>query len=224
MTVKPSDQNTGERQDADPGAAPDERGDAEFVAALATSADEGRLAALHERLAATAQGEGLLDVAFRTVDSPVGDLLIASTDAGLVRVAYPNQGHDAALAALAEQVSPRILRAPRRLDEVARQLDEYFAGRRHLFDLPLDLRLAHGFRREVLEHLRDIGYGATASYAAVAAASGHPAAVRAVGTACARNPLPIVVPCHRVVRSDGSMGGYAGGPEAKHILLALEAA
>jgi methylated-DNA-[protein]-cysteine S-methyltransferase len=111
-----------------------------------------------------------------------------------------------------------------RLDRAARQLDEYFAGRRRRFEVPVDLRLAHGFRRTVLEHLPNIAYGTTATYAAVALAAGSPQAVRAVGSACARNPLPVVVPCHRVVRSDGTIGGYAGGSAAKHILLGLEAA
>src|SRR5690606_33051107 len=109
-----------------------------------------------------------------------------------------------------------------RLDGAARELDEYFEGRRRSFDLPLDLRLSTGFRREVVNHLPSIGYGRTESYAQVAAAAGHPRAVRAVGSACATNPLPVVVPCHRVVRSDGTLGGYLGGPEAKTALLALE--
>jgi methylated-DNA-[protein]-cysteine S-methyltransferase len=117
-----------------------------------------------------------------------------------------------------------VLRAPSRLDPAARQLDEYFSGRRHSFDLPLDLQLAHGFRRMVLDRLADLDYGSTASYAAVAAALGNPKAVRAVGTACATNPVPVVVPCHRVVRSDGSTGGYVGGVEAKRALLSLETA
>jgi methylated-DNA-[protein]-cysteine S-methyltransferase len=177
---------------------------------------------LHDRLVADAERAGLLDVAYRTVESPVGPLLLAATPAGLVRVAYGSP--DEALAALAEKVSPRILHAPGRLDAVARQLDEYFAGRRRAFDVPLDLRLASGFRRSVLDHLPDIGYGRTWSYAEVAAAAGSPRAVRAVGTACALNPVPVVLPCHRVVRSDGSMGRYAGGDEAKRTLLALEAA
>jgi methylated-DNA-[protein]-cysteine S-methyltransferase len=158
------------------------------------------------------------------VSTPVGSLLLATTTAGLVRIAYPGQGHDAALAQLAEMVSPRILRAPRRLDEVARQLDEYFAGRRHAFDVPVDLRLAKGFRRSVLDHLQQIPYGITESYAQVATAAGSPRAFRAVGTACATNPVPIVVPCHRVVLSDGSYGRYAGGADAKLTLLTLEAA
>ena len=110
------------------------------------------------------------------------------------------------------------------LDIAARELDEYFARTRRSFDLPLDWRLAAGFRAAVLHHLPEIGYGQTASYAAVAALAGSPKAVRAVGTACAKNPLPVVVPCHRVVRSDGAMGGYLGGPEAKRLLLDLEAA
>ena len=126
------------------------------------------------------------------------------------------------LADLADQVSPRVLRAPGRLDEVVRELDEYFEGRRSVFDLPLDLRLARGFRRDVLTHLREIRYGATESYRTVAAATGHPNAARAVGSACRVNPLPIVIPCHRVVRSDGTPGEYAGGVEAKRRLLALE--
>lgn len=179
---------------------------------------------LRERLAAAAEREGVLDIAYRTVDTPVGSLLLAATPTGLLRVVYPTAGHDAALAALAGKVSPRILHAPARLDAVARQLEEYFAGRRHSFDVPLDLRLASGFRRAVLAHLVDIDYGRTESYAQVAAAAGSPRAVRAVGTACATNPVPVVVPCHRVVRSDGSPGGYAGGPDAKRTLLTLEAA
>lgn len=181
-------------------------------------------ARLRERFAAAAEREGLLDVAYRTVDTPVGSLLLAATPAGLVRVVYPNAGHDAALAALADAVSPRILHAPARLDPVARQLDEYFAGARRDFEVALDLRLATGFRRVVLDHLADIGYGRTASYAELAAAAGSPRAVRAAGTACATNPVPVVLPCHRVVRSDGSAGRYVGGEAAKRTLLTLEAA
>jgi methylated-DNA-[protein]-cysteine S-methyltransferase len=166
----------------------------------------------------------VLDVAYRTLDTPVGALLLAATPAGLVRVAYPIEGHDQVLETLATRVSPRILNAPRRLDETAREIDEYFAGQRRTFDLPLDYRLATGFRREVLGHLPGIGYGTTASYATVAAAVGHPRAFRAVGTACATNPLPVVLPCHRVIKSDGNAGNYRGGPAAKEFLLNLEAA
>ena len=192
---------------------------------LAALADgEGAAAErLNAALARAAAEDGLLDVAYRVVDSPVGPLLLAGTEAGLVRVAFAREGHDAVLQQLSDAVSPRVLRAPARLDQVARELDEYFEGRRQMFDLPLDLRLAGGFRREVLAHLPEIGYGHTASYAAVAALTSSPRAVRAVGTACSRNPLPLVVPCHRVVRSDGSQGAYLGGTEAKAWLLALEA-
>lgn len=190
----------------------------------ALDADEGALARLHERLERDADADGVLDVAYRTVDTPVGSLLLAATTVGLIRVAYDIEGHDTVLARIADVVSPRILRAPARLDAVARQIDEYFAKRRTVFEVPVDLRLAEGFRRSVVEHLRDIGYGRRESYAAVAAAIGHPRAVRAVGTACAHNPLPVVIPCHRVVRSDGSTGQYVGGPLAKSTLLDLEAA
>ena len=200
-----------------------ESGAGDLFAAL-PEVDEQAQRRLHARLAAAANDAGILDVAYRTVDTPVGALLLAATEVGLVRVAYPREGHDRVLAALADQVSPRILRAPARLDLAAREIEEYFAGLRSLFDLPLDFRLAHGFRRTVLSHLPGIGYGRTASYAALAAAAGSPRAVRAVGTACATNPLPVVVPCHRVVRSDGSVGRYVGGVEAKKALLALEAA
>ncbi len=181
-----------------------------------------RLHALLERAAGEA---GLLDVAYRTVDSPVGPLLLAATERGLVRVAYAREDHDRVLQHLATTLSPRVLKAPARLDVAAHELDEYFTGRRTRFDLPLDHALSSGkFRRVVLAHLPDIAYGSTASYAALAALAGRPAAVRAVGTACATNPLPVVVPCHRVVRSDGSIGQYVGGSEAKQVLLSLESA
>lgn len=178
---------------------------------------------LHERLVESAARDGLLDVAYRTVDSPLGPLMLAATERGLVRVAFACEGHDAVLERLAGTISPRILRAPARLDRVARELEEYFARRRRAFDVPLDLRLATGFRLEVLRHLRAIAYGATESYTQVAAAAGSPAAVRAAGSACSTNPVPVVVPCHRVLRSDGSLGGYLGGLDAKRTLLLLEA-
>jgi methylated-DNA-[protein]-cysteine S-methyltransferase len=193
---------------------------------IAAPITDKTLAALRARLTDTADREGLLDVAYRTLDTPVGQVLVAATERGLVRVAYLAEGPDSAdevLEQLASAISPRVLAAPKRLDPAAAEMDEYFAGRRHGFDLPLDLRLARGFRREVIIRLRDIGYGCTASYAQIAQAAGSPRAVRAVGTACALNPLPIVLPCHRVVRSDGGMGRYAGGPEAKVALLRLEA-
>jgi methylated-DNA-[protein]-cysteine S-methyltransferase len=189
-----------------------------------TGADLARVSALHDRLAARASADGLLDVVYRLVDSPVGTLLVAATRVGLARVAFESEDHDAVLELLSRAIGPRVLRNGQALDEIARELDEYFAGRRRAFDVPVDLRLAHGFRLGVLEHLREIPYGRTESYAAVAAAAGSPRAVRAVGSACATNPLPVVVPCHRVVRSDGGMGGYLGGIAAKEYLLRLESA
>ena len=184
--------------------------------------DPAMLAALHTRLVEAAARADVLDVAYRTVDTPVGPLLLAATETGLVRVAYDREDHDQVLATLAARLSPRILRAPRRFDTVARQLDEYFAGARTRFDVPLDLALSRGFRRSVLEHLPHIGYGHTESYAEVARLVGNPNAVRAVGSACATNPLPVLIPCHRVLRSDGTLGGYIGGLDAKATLLTLE--
>lgn len=187
--------------------------------------DDSALNRLRDRLARDAERAGMLDVAYRTVDTAVGPLLLAATPAGLVRVAFlAHDAEEAELGRLAAKVSPRVLRAPARLDDAAAQIEQYLAGDRTAFDLPLDLRLTAGFRRQVVEHLRDIGYGRRESYADVAAAVGNPKAVRAVGSACGHNPLPLVIPCHRVVRTDGSIGQYAGGAEIKATLLALEAA
>jgi methylated-DNA-[protein]-cysteine S-methyltransferase len=186
--------------------------------------DESTRSRLHARLAAAAEAAGVLDIAYRTVDSPLGVLLLAATDQGLLRVAYAIENHDRVLEELATRVSSRVLHAPARLDLAAREIDDYLAGRRTRFDLPLDLRLSTGFRRTVLDHLPDIAYGSTASYATVAMAAGSPKAVRAVGSACANNPLPVVLPCHRVVRSDGTIGQYVGGSEAKRTLLSMESA
>ncbi len=197
--------------------------DHDIVDDLTNALDElTDLAGLQARLADRAATDELLDVAYRTMDSPAGPLLLAATPAGLVRVAFDRENHDDVLVELAGAISPRILRSPRGVDDVARQLDEYFAGRRHSFDVPVDLQLAKGFRRAVLEHLREIPYGVTESYTAVARAAGNPKAVRAAGSACATNPIPLVVPCHRVVRSDGTYGQYRGGPEVKHALLTME--
>lgn len=179
-------------------------------------------ARLHGELVARANAASLIDVAYRTLDTPLGTLLLAATPAGLLRVAFPCEDHELVLLELAQRVSPRVLHAAARLDTAAQELDEYFTRRRRRFDLALDLQLARGFRRDVLDRLREIDYGATASYAQVAAAAGSPRAVRAVGSACATNPLPVVVPCHRVLRSDGALGGYAGGLDAKRSLLELE--
>lgn len=183
-----------------------------------------QLARLHTALEGKAEAAGVLDVAYRTIDSPVGELLLAATEAGLVRVAYRIEGFDQVLSALAARVSPRILAAPRRLDGVVRQLDEYFTGRRSHFEVSLDFALSTGFRQVVQHYLPQIAYGRTATYKQVAESVGNPRAVRAVGTACATNPLPVVVPCHRVLRTDGSLGGYVGGARAKATLLTLEGA
>lgn len=191
---------------------------------FASPADAETLARLRDKLGVAAEAEGLLDVAYTTVDSPVGPLLLAATAKGLIRVAYDVEDHDRVLDALSQRVSPRVLRAPRRLDAAARELGEYFGGQRQAFDLPLDLSLSRGFRQLVQRHLPQIGYGQTRTYGQVAELVGSPKAVRAVGTACATNPLPVVVPCHRVLRADGTIGGYVGGPGAKATLLRLEAA
>lgn len=171
-----------------------------------------------------AEAEGIVDVAYGQVDSPVGPLLVAVTDAGLVRVGFEREDVDAVLEELARRVSPRVVGSARRTDEVRRQLDEYFGGRRDHFDLALDWRLSAGFRRTVLERLcAEVPYGRTVSYLDLATLVGNPKASRAVGTAMATNPIPIVVPCHRVLRSGGHLGGYGGGLPAKQLLLALEA-
>lgn len=189
----------------------------------AAPADPGPL---RDELARRAQREGLVDVAFRTVDSPIGGLLLAATDRGLVYVAFEVEDEQAVLQMLATRVGPRVLRAPdaEAVDVAATQIAEYLAGHRTEFDLPLDTRLATGFRGEVQRHLADVRYGRTATYKQVAAALDRPGAVRAVGSACATNPLPLVWPCHRILRTDGALGGYRGGLAAKQQLLAMESA
>jgi methylated-DNA-[protein]-cysteine S-methyltransferase len=187
-----------------------------------TTPDDATLAALRARLAAEADAQDLLDLTHRRVDSPVGALLLVASPQGLVRVAFDCEDHDAVLDHLAATLSPRILASQRRTEEAARQLGEYFERRRRRFELPLDLRLISGFRRTVVERLADIPYGRTESYAAMAASAGNPSAVRAAGSACSHNPVPVVVPCHRVVRSDGTIGNYLGGTAAKRALLDLE--
>ncbi len=186
--------------------------------------DAQTLSMLGDRLGLAAEAEGLLDVAYTTIDSPVGVLLLAATPQGLVRVAYAVEDHDRVLDTLSQRISPRVLRAPRRLDAAARELGEYFAGRRRVFGVPLDRSLSRGFRQLVQRHLPEIGYGLTRTYGQVAELVGNPKAVRAVGTACATNPLPVVVPCHRVLRADGKLSGYVGGAAARQALLSLEAA
>jgi methylated-DNA-[protein]-cysteine S-methyltransferase len=202
----------------------DLRSDDDVTALLSTPVDVDTLGRLHRRLEREAEKADLVDVAYAIIDSPLGKLLLAATPKGLVRVAYASEDHDRVLETLAEKLSPRILKAPKRLEGVAREIDEYFAKHRRSFDVKLDLSLSRGFRQLVQTHLPEIGYGQTRSYREVAELVGNPNAVRAVGTACATNPLPIVVPCHRVLRTDGTLGGYIGGLEAKTTLLKLEAA
>lgn len=191
---------------------------------LAAALPEPRLDALRAELARRAAASDLLDVAYRTLETELGTLLLAATPAGLVSVTFDGDEPSETLERLAGALSPRMLEAPARLDAAARGLERLIGGGAHSFDGALDLSLAHGFGRQVVEQLRQIPYGQTRSYAEVADAVGSPRAVRAVGTACRKNPLPIAIPCHRVVRSDGSLGQYAGGPEAKRILLAVESA
>jgi len=191
----------------------------------ATSLDPAAWARLRRELAVRATAQDLVDVAFERHDSPLGPLLLGATTEGLVRVGLPSEDEDAVLDDLARRVSARVLRAPRdAVTRARRQLDEYFDGRRRAFDLTLDWRLTAGFRREVLRATTQIPYGQTLSYRQLATQAGSPAAVRAAGTALATNPLPIVVPCHRVLRTGGALGSYRGGPEAKAQLLGLEGA
>jgi methylated-DNA-[protein]-cysteine S-methyltransferase len=167
--------------------------------------------------------EGLLDVAYTSVDSPLGPLVVAATPKGLVRVSYTEfRGEDEVLEDLARRVSPRVLEAPARLDGVRRELDEYFEGRREEFETAIDWSYLAGFTREVLRATARIGFGEVSTYAGVAEAAGSPRAVRAAGNALGANPMPVVVPCHRVLRTGGSLGGYTGGLERKEFLLRLE--
>jgi methylated-DNA-[protein]-cysteine S-methyltransferase len=168
---------------------------------------------------------GLLDVAYATVDSPLGGLLLAATERGLVRLAYIDfEDEERVLEELARTVSPRVLAAPRKLDEPRRELEEYFTGARTDFELAVDWRLTHGFGRRVLRVTAQIPYGSVATYKEVATAAGSPRGSRAAGNALGTNPLPIVVPCHRVLHTGGGIGGYTGGLERKRLLLGVEGA
>jgi methylated-DNA-[protein]-cysteine S-methyltransferase len=173
-------------------------------------------------LARLAREEGLLDVAVAHVDSPIGDLLLASTPFGLVRVSF--FGHDETLADLAARISPRILESPSELDPVRRQLDEYFDGRRRRFDLSIDWALVGDWARKVLDATAQIPFGEVRTYGEVATAAGSPTAFRAAGTALGHNPVPVVIPCHRVLAAGGKLGGYTGGTQIKEHLLRLEGA
>jgi methylated-DNA-[protein]-cysteine S-methyltransferase len=177
------------------------------------------------KLAKRANQDGLLDVAYATVDMPVGTGIVAATRKGLVRVGLPNQPIDDVLSRLAEEVSPRIMEFPSRLDEARRELDQYFGGRRDHFELPLDWQLSlPGFYRRVLRATARVPFGEVITYTDAARRAGNPRAVRAAGTALGLNPIPIVVPCHRVIRTGGNVGNYGGGPEMKRFLLELEGA
>jgi methylated-DNA-[protein]-cysteine S-methyltransferase len=187
--------------------------------------DSDRLAGeLAARFAERALEENLLDVAYAVADSPFGPIKLAATRRGLVSVGLPNQDEESFLARLATRISPRVLESPPRLDEVRRELERYFEGRLTEFDLPLDWQLSHGFRRKVLRQTAKIPFGETRSYTEMAERAGSPRAVRAAGSALGANPIPIVVPCHRVLRRGGALGGYGGGLELKEALLQLEGA
>ncbi len=184
-------------------------------------AHEAERAAL--RLAEAAADNGLLDVAYASFDTQVGEVWVASTARGLVKVAFGNSvDPEAFVEDLGRRVSPRVLEAPWYFDAVRHELDEYFEGRRTSFDLPLDWRLTRGFGRRVLRRTARIPYGRTSTYREVAAGAGNERAVRAAGNALGANPLPIVVPCHRVLRTGGALGGYGGGLDIKEYLLRLE--
>jgi methylated-DNA-[protein]-cysteine S-methyltransferase len=180
---------------------------------------------LDRRFREAAVRAGLLDAGYDVVESPIGPLLVAATDRGLLRISFSGSFDPAAtLEEIARVAGPRVLRAPRAVDAAHRELDEYFAGRRHAFDLAVDLRGLAPFSVAVLGELAKVPYGHTATYGELAARAGHPKAARAVGMVMNRNPIPIVLPCHRIVGASGSLVGYAGGLERKVALLELEGA
>ena len=182
-----------------------------------------RAAAATARAIEAADRSGMVDIGFKRIDSPVGSLLLAATSKGLIKVAFANQDTDEVFSTMAARISPRILELPERLDGPHRQLDEYFAGKRHGFDITLDWALVKTeFQRGVLTATARIPFGSSSTYRDVATHAGNAKAVRAAGTALGANPLPVVVPCHRVLRSDGSAGGFGGGLERKAFLLELE--
>jgi len=178
--------------------------------------------ALAAALAQRASQAALLDVAYAETGSPIGELIIFVTPRGLLRVKYADEPIEEVLAEVAARVSPRILRAPSRTDEARRELEAYFALRRRSFNLPIDWSLVRGFSARVLRQTARIPFGDVRSYGEVAAEAGSPRAARAAGNALGSNPIPIVVPCHRVLHADGGLGGYSGGLDRKRYLLALE--
>ncbi len=188
-----------------------------------TRPDSDLARAAAERFAERAAEEGLVEIAYASIDSPFGEVILAATDRGLVRVNLPAYEPEGFLARLSEEISPAILESPARLDHARRQFESYFEGELQKFDLPLDWRLGgEGFRRRALGAINRIPYGKTRSYAEIAATAGNPRAYRAAGSACGANPLPIIVPCHRVLQSGGRIGNYGGGPRMKEGLLRLE--
>ena len=198
---------------ADPGAT---------IGTVARDAGAARASELAAAVTRRAEADGLADIAYTIADSPFGTLTLAATDEGLVTLGLPNLSTDQILETLSAKVSPRILEAPGRLDEARRELDLYFEGRLKHFDVPLDWRLSSGFRQKVLRQIDRIPFGETRSYREMAAGAGNERAVRAAGSACGSNPIPIIVPCHRVLRTGGGLGGYGGGLELKEELLRLE--
>ncbi len=195
----------------------------EIETALRDAAERLPKTAPDDSLVERAAADGLLDVAYATVDSPLGPLVVASTPRGLARVAYTlSESRDDVLEDMARRLSPRMLEAPGRLDDARRELDEYFEGERTDFDLPIDWVLTKGFTTRVLRATAKVGFGHTTTYAEVATSAGSPRAVRAAGNSLGSNPMPIVVPCHRVLRTGGALGGYTGGLERKEFLLRLE--
>lgn len=203
-----------------------DRGEGVIRAAVrsASAAAEPDLEALAGAIASRAEAEGLIEVAVATIETPVGDLLAASTDRGVVRLSFPDPDRELVVDELAAAIGPRVVELPRRFERLRRQLDEYFEGRRRRFELELDWRLSRGFVRRVLAETARIPYGETRSYGEVAAAAGSARAYRAAGSALGANPIPILVPCHRVLRSGGGLGGYGGGLDVKRRLLAIEGA
>jgi len=193
-------------------------------ASLTTPEHEAQAAQAAQRFSAHAAGSGLADIGYASVDSPFGALTAAVTDDGVVRLAFPEEPLDQVLDRLALRLSPRIVEAPARLEQLRRQLDEYFSGSRRDFDVPLDRALMSAFAQRILTATSAIPYGSVSTYNEMAAAAGSPRGSRAAGNALGSNPIPLLVPCHRVLRSGGNLGGYAGGPERKRWLLELEGA
>lgn len=193
------------------------------LSAPASVAEEAMIAALNSRVIRRVDVDRLVDAAYARVSSPMGELLIVVTAHGLLRIAFDTEELDAVLAETAAVVGPVVVEDSGMTEQAAREIEEYFARSRRSFDIPLDLRLTRGFRARVQQALAEIPFGSTMSYAQMAGHLGNPKAVRAVGTACARNPIPLVLPCHRVVRSDGSFGNYRGGRPRKQWVLDFEA-